>query len=94
MEMAFGEHPSTVWCSRQKVHSHGVQELLMTKHAPKRPRALEVQIMFDPNRLAQSALHKAYVSLVPISRRSLPTLARTSEVSVASQVLLEERGAL
>lgn len=66
----------------------------MTKHAHKRSPALEVQIMFDPNRLAPSCLHKAYICLVPISRRLLPTPVRTSEVSLAPQVPLEERGAL
>lgn len=66
----------------------------MTKNAHKRVRALEVQIMFDPNRLAQSTLHQAYLCLVPISRRLLPTLGGTSEGAVASQVPQEERGAL
>jgi len=66
----------------------------MTNHAHKRVQALEVQIMFDPNRLAQHALHQAYLCLVPISRRSLPTPGRTSEGVVTSQVTQEERGAL
>lgn len=61
----------------------------MTKQAHKRPSALEVQIMFDPNRLAPRYLHKACICLVPISRRLLPTLVRTSEIS-----LVEERGVL
>ena len=83
-----------VGCNKEKVHFHGVQELLMTKHASKKVRALEVQIMFDPNRLAHYALHQAYLCLVPISRRSLPSLRRTSESVVASPVPQEERGAL
>lgn len=94
MEMAFEEHPLIVGCSKEKVHFHGVQELPMTKHAHQRVRVLEVQIMFDPNRLAPRALHQAYLCLVPIARRSLPTLGRISEGAVASQVPQEERGAL
>jgi hypothetical protein len=90
--MAFGEHPLIVRCSNEKVHFYGVQELLMTKQAHNKGRVLEVQIMFDPNRFAEHALHKAYLSLVPISRRSLPSLEKNSAGAVASQGPQEERG--
>ncbi len=43
----------------------------MSKPSRKRARAVEVQIMFEPNRLQQHSLHKAYTYLVPILKRRL-----------------------
>ena len=53
----------------------------MTKPARKRTKTLEVHVMFEPNRLADQLLHKAYTSLVPIPRRWMSMPESTSDVA-------------
>jgi hypothetical protein len=50
---------------------------------------LEVEIMFEPNRLEQDSLHKAYSCLVPILKRRLWPHTRAREAS--SQTLAPTR---
>jgi hypothetical protein len=52
----------------------------MAERARKTPMTLEVHVLFEPNRLEQSLLHKAYATLLPISRRRLRATERTPEV--------------
>ena len=52
-----------------KGHSRGMQQHAMPKPASKRPKKLEVAIMFEPTRLAHDCLQAAYTHLVPTLRR-------------------------
>jgi hypothetical protein len=61
----------------------------MGKPSRKRARTVEVQIMFEPNRLQQNYLHKAYTCLVPVLKRRLFTHTTASEAS--SQALAQAR---
>jgi hypothetical protein len=45
----------------------------MPKPARKRPKKLEVAIMFEPTRLAHDCLQAAYAHLVPTLRRRIPS---------------------
>ena len=54
-----------------KVHASGIQENTMSKSARKRPLIVEVQVLYEPSRLAQDCLHQAYLSLVPVTRRRI-----------------------
>jgi hypothetical protein len=58
----------------------------MSKASPKKIKPLEVQIMFEPNRLQHNYLHQAYVYLVPIAQRRLAAQDTVMEVSALSQV--------
>ena len=71
MEVDFKELHFAARAMMKKVHSRGVQEKVMSKPPRKRARIMEVQIMFEPNRLQQHSLHKAYTYLVPILKRRL-----------------------
>jgi hypothetical protein len=44
----------------------------MPKPARKRPKTLEVAIMFEPTRLAYDCLQAAYAHLIPPLRRRVP----------------------
>jgi hypothetical protein len=91
MEMDFTELHFAAISVMKKVHSHGVQEKAMSKRAHKRARTVEVQIMFEPSRLAQECLHKAYRCLVPVAKRRLLThMTGTPEPSPA-QIPARER---
>ena len=70
---------------RKKGHSRGVREYVMSKPSRKKTRTVEVQIMFEPNRLEQHALHKAYSCLVPLLKRRL--LPQTTAIEASSQTL-------
>lgn len=56
----------------------------MSKPERKRPLTVEVQILYEPSRLAQDCLHQAYLSLVPVTRRRIsPTITpKTFSTSV------------
>jgi hypothetical protein len=70
---------------RKKGHSRGVREYAMSKPSRKKTRTVEVQIMFEPNRLEQHSLHKAYSCLVPpLKRRLLP---QTTAIEASAQTL-------
>jgi hypothetical protein len=45
----------------------------MPKPARKKPKPLEVAIMFEPTRLAHDCLQAAYAHLVPTLRRRIPS---------------------
>jgi len=51
MEADFKELRFAAPSARKKGHSRGVQEHAMNKPARKKSRTVEVQIMFEPNRL-------------------------------------------
>ena len=70
---------------KKKVHSRGIQEYAMSKPSRKKSRTLEVQTMFEPNRLEQYSLQKAYSYLVPALKRHL--LPHTTAIEASSQAL-------
>ena len=74
---------------RQKGHSRGVQEYAMSKPSRKKTRTVEVQIMFEPNRLEQHWLHQAYSCLVPVLKRRL--IPHTTVIDASTQVLAPAR---
>jgi len=57
----------------------------MSKPSRKKSRTLEVQTMFEPNRLEQHSLHKAYSCLVPLLKRRL--LPQTTAIEASAQTL-------
>jgi hypothetical protein len=61
----------------------------MSKPSRKKSKILEVQTMFEPNRLQQNYLHKAYTCLVPVLKRRLFT--HTTALEVSSQALAQAR---
>ena len=61
----------------------------MSKPSRKQSRIVEVQVMFEPNRLEQHALHKAYSCLVPVLKRRL--LPYTTAIEASSQALAPAR---
>jgi hypothetical protein len=79
METDFEELPFAAISVLKKVYSRGFQEHAMSKSPHKRSRKLEVQSMFEPNRLEQHSLHQAYSYLVPVLNRRLLTNAATME---------------
>jgi hypothetical protein len=74
---------------RKKGHSRGVREYAMSKPSRKKNRTVEVQIMFEPNRLEQHSLHKAYSCLVPLLKRRL--LPQTTAIEAFAQTLAPVR---
>jgi hypothetical protein len=76
---------------RKKVHSRGIQENAVSKSSHKRARTVEVQIMFEPNRLEQNSLHKAYAYLVPVLKRRIMTNTTAIEASAQAPALTRER---
>ncbi len=74
---------------RKKGHSRGVREYAMSKPSRKKTRTVEVQIMFEPNRLEQHSLHKAYSCLVPLLKRRL--LPQTTAIEASTQTLAPVR---
>jgi hypothetical protein len=74
---------------RKKVYSRGVQEYAMSKPSRKKSRTLEVQTMFEPNRLQQNYLHKAYSCLVPVLKRRL--FPHTTALEASPQHLAQAR---
>jgi hypothetical protein len=74
---------------RKKVHSRGVQEYAMSKPPRKRTKQLEVQSMFEPNRLEEHSLHKAYSCLVPVLKRHL--IPHTTAIEACAQALAAVR---
>jgi len=91
METDSKEHHFAALNVRMKVHSRGVQEYAMSKSSRKRARTVEVQIMFEPNRLEQHSLHKAYTYLVPVLKRQLMTNTTAIEASAQAPALTRER---
>jgi len=91
METDFEELHFAAINVRKKVHSRGFQENAMSKPSRKRARTLEVQIMFEPNRLEQHSLHKAYACLVPVLKRRLMTNTTAIEASAQAPALARER---
>jgi len=89
METDFKELHFTATSVRKKVHSRGVQEKAMSQPSRKKSKTLEVQTMFEPNRLQQNYLHTAYSCLVPVLKRRLFTHRAALEVS--SQALAQAR---
>lgn len=61
----------------------------MGKPSHKRARTVEVQIMFEPNRLQHNYLHKAYACLVPVVKRRLFT--HTTALEASSQALAQAK---
>ena len=61
----------------------------MSKPSRKKSTTLEVQTMFEPNRLQQNYLHKAYICLVPVLKRRL--LTHTTALEASSQALAQAR---
>ncbi len=61
----------------------------MGKPSRKRAKTVEVQIMFEPCRLQQNYLHKAYTCLVPVLKRRLFT--HTTALEASSQALAQAR---
>lgn len=60
-----------------KVLARGIEENAMNRSVRKHPPTVEVQILYEPSRLAQDCLHQAYLSLVPVTRRRIsPTVTR------------------
>ena len=74
---------------RKKGHSRGVQEYAMSKPSRKKTRTVEVQIMFEPNRLQHHSLHKAYSCLVPVLKRRL--VPDTTTIEACTQALAPAR---
>ena len=74
---------------RKKGHSRGVQEYAMSKPSCKKTRTVEVQIMFEPDRLEHHSLHKAYRCLVPVLKRRL--IPHTTVIDASTQVLAPAR---
>ena len=59
----------------------------MSRAERKHPLTVEVQILYEPNRLAQDCLHQAYLFLVPVTRRRIsPTVTQKN-----SSTQVEER---
>jgi hypothetical protein len=85
MEEDFKELHFAAQSVKKKVHSRGIQEYAMSKPSRKKSRTLEVQTMFEPNRLEQHSLHKAYSYLVPVLKRRL--LPHTTALEASSQAL-------
>jgi hypothetical protein len=56
----------------------------MSKPERKRPLSVEVQILYEPSRLAQDCLHQASLSLVPVTRRGIspPVTPKKSSTQV------------
>jgi hypothetical protein len=94
METDFRELHFTAPSVRKKGHSRGVQEHAMSKPSRKKSRKVEVQIMFEPNRLEQDSLHKAYRCLVPVLKRRLMTNPREIEACTQAQAAAKERSLL
>jgi hypothetical protein len=67
-----------------KVLVRRIEENAMNKPERKHPLTIEVQILYEPSRLAQDCLHQAYLSLVPVTRRRIsPTITpKNSSTSV------------
>ena len=61
----------------------------MSKPSRKKTRTVEVQSMFEPNRLEQDSLHKAYTCLVPVLKRRL--FPHTTDLEASSQALASAR---
>ena len=61
----------------------------MSKPSRKKTRTVEVQIMFEPNRLEQHSLHQAYSYLVPLLKRRL--LPQTTAIEASAQTLAPVR---
>lgn len=53
----------------------------MSKPVPKRPLIVEVQILYEPSRLAQDYLHQAYMFLVPVTRRRISPMVTQNNPS-------------
>ena len=72
--MVFRAHPYGVSCLA-KAHSREILERVMEqpvkppRPSGKRTTPLEVQVMFEPSRLAQQCLQDAYACLMPTVRR-------------------------
>ena len=47
--------------------------------------------MFEPNRLEQNSLHKAYAYLVPVLKRRIMTNTTAIEASAQAPALTKER---
>lgn len=73
-----------------KVYRRWIKEHIMIKRSHQTPLVLEVQVMFEPNRLEQSVLHHAYRSLVPLVRRQLPAQPVITEHVFQSRPMSEK----
>ncbi|GHO81773.1 hypothetical protein KSD_95440 [Ktedonobacter sp. SOSP1-85] len=62
----------------------------MTKRSHKTAIVLEVQVMFEPNRLEHTVLHHAYRCLVPLVRRHLPAQRAITEQVFQSRRVSEK----
>jgi hypothetical protein len=89
METDFKELHFAALHVRKKGHSRGVREYAMSKPSRKKTRTVEVQSMFEPNRLEQDSLHKAYNCLVPVLKRRL--FPHTTALEASSQALASAR---
>lgn len=89
MEADFKELRFAAPSVRKKGHSRGVQEYVMSKPARKKSRTVEVQIMFEPNRLQHHSLHQAYSCLVPVLKRRL--FPHTTTIEAGTQALAAAR---
>ena len=94
METDFLGLPFAARNVRKKGHSRGVQEDAMSKPSRKKTRTVEVQSMFEPNRLEHYSLHKAYSCLVPVLKRRLMTNPPEIEGCTQAQAAAKERNFL
>ena len=51
----------------------------MASRQPKKADALEVRVMFEPNRIASACLAQAYERVVPIARRAMASLLQSRQ---------------
>ncbi|GHO78191.1 hypothetical protein KSD_68920 [Ktedonobacter sp. SOSP1-85] len=73
-----------------KVYRREIKEDAMTKRSHKTAIVLEVQVMFEPNRLEHTVLHHAYRCLVPLVRRHLPAQRAITEQVFQSRRVSEK----
>jgi len=77
MERDFKGLPCVAMGTMGKALVRGIEETAMNKRSRKRPLIVEVQVLYEPNRLAQDCLHQAYLLLVPVTRRRIsPTVTQ------------------
>jgi hypothetical protein len=87
MERDFKGLPCVATGTMGKVLARGIEENEMNKRGRKHPLIVEVQILYEPGRLAQDCLHQAYLFLVPVTRRRIsPTVTQKN-----SSTQVEER---
>jgi hypothetical protein len=87
MERDFKGLPCVATGTMGKVLVRGIEENAMNKRGRKHPLTVEVQILYEPSRLAQDCLHQAYLFLVPVTRRRISPVVTPKQ----SSTQVEER---